>query len=143
MTYTKPDQAPYAANLLPGEFVVLLTPENDLVAARAVSSVEPNTGQVVVKAYARAVEPDGTTRRDANGQPIASDFSFTADTETVNLLGGPSGLQRKMLLTVLGEDVLAAWPAPPAPDALEHASIRVTLASAAIAGPTEDPGALL
>lgn len=143
MTYTKPDQAPYASNLLPGEFVVVLTPENELVAARAVSEVEPNTGQMAVKASARAVNPDGTTRQDANGQPITSGYSFTADTDVVNSLGGPAGFQRKMLLTVLGEDLLAAWPNPLPPDVVEHASIRSSLAAAAYAGPSQDPGALL
>lgn len=142
MTYTKPDQAPYASQLLPGEFVVILD-TGEAVAARAVSEVEPTTGQMVVKATARAVEADGSTRIDANGHPIATAYAFTADTDTINALGGPNGFQRKMLLTVLGEDVLAAWPNPLPPDVLEQVSIRSTLASAAFAGPVQDPGSLL
>lgn len=139
MTYTKPDQSLFQG-LADGELVVQLD-SGDLVAVRALGEVEPNTGNAVVKATARAIGPSGEARVDANGQPIATAYSFSADTGTLAALGGIDGFRRCMLLTVMGEP--AGWLNPLPDGVLEHASIRTNLASAAASGIAQDLGAII
>lgn len=138
--YTKPDQAQFAGNIAPGEFVVQLD-TGEYIAVRAVTSVEPNTGNTVVDAYAVAVNADGTTWRDAVGDMARTTYDFCADAATVEAIGGIEVFRRKMLLTVLGEN--AEWVNAPHADVLDHASIRTTLAAAANAGVVENIGDVL
>lgn len=125
--YTKPDQAAFAGNLAPGEFVVQLD-SGEYIALRAVTSVEPNTGNTVVDATAVVVDAAGVTWRDAVGDMAMTSYNFCADVATVESLGGIEAFRRKMLLTVLGEN--AEWVNPPHADVLDHASIRTTLTAA-------------
>ena len=104
--YTKPDQAQFAGNIAPGNSSFNSTPAR-YIAVRAVTSVEPNTGNTVVDAYAVAVNADGTTWRDAVGDMARTTYDFCADAATVEAIGGIEVFRRKMLLTVLGEN--AEW----------------------------------
>lgn len=140
MSYTKPDQSQFAGNVNPGEFVVQLD-TGEFVALRVVTSVEPNTGNSVVDAWAFAIEADGSTHRNAVGDPVSSTFQANADAAMVEALGGIDELRRKALLTVLGED--AGWINPPHQDVFDHASIRTTLAAAANAGVADNIGDML
>jgi hypothetical protein len=116
----------------------------EAVAVRAVGSVEPNTGNVVIDAYARAVKPDGMTLNDADGQPIQSSYNASLDAANLAAHGGIDGFRRNMMLTVLGEPC-PGWPGAVArhQDVLDHASIRANLVAASHAGPAMDLGAIL
>lgn len=140
MSYTKPDQSQFAGNINPGEFVVLLD-TGQYIAVRAVTMVEPNTGNTVVEATAVAVNSDGSSWRDAVGDIAIATYNFCADAGTLDALGGIEEFRRKMLLTVLGEE--AGWINPPHQDVLDHASIRTTLAAAANAGVADNIGDML
>lgn len=132
MTYTKPAQTAFADNLKPGEFVVQLD-QGEFVAVSATGTVEPNSGNTVMEASARVVNADGSEYLDANGSPIKTHYSFSCDMDGINAIGGMVEFQKKMLLTVLGEDAL--WTNPPHQDVLDHASIRTNIAAADQAGP--------
>jgi len=86
MSYTKPDQTPYAAHISPSEFVVRLDTGDD-VAISAVMSVEPNTGNANCAVAARVVNADGTSRLDAMGQPIESGWSHTTNPTELATVG--------------------------------------------------------
>ncbi len=131
MSYTKPDQAQFLDNLLVGEFVVQLD-QGEFVAVSVKGAVEPNSGNSVMESTARVVNADGTPTLDANGQPLSTHYSFSCDIDGINAMGGMSEFQRKMLLSVLGED--ANWINPPPVDVLNHISIRTNLAAADAAG---------
>lgn len=132
MAYTKPDQTLFQDNLEYGEFVVQLD-SGEYVAVQALCSVEGNTGYTVVKARARVVNPDGSWYFDGAQQTITSSYSFTASPDYINACGGPSGLQRMMCLTVMGEN--AGWPDTQDETTMLHASIRTNLAASDHAGP--------
>jgi len=140
MTYTKPDQTPFMDNISVNEFVVQLD-QGEFVVLKAMGSVEPNSGNTVIEATARVVTPDGSPYLDANGKEIKTVYTFSCDMDGINNIGGMSEFQRKMLLTVLGED--AGWPNVPHQDVLDHASIRTNLAAADHAGPVSDILSLL
>jgi hypothetical protein len=150
MAYTKAvTQTGFAANLLPGEYVVKLTDTtpNAPVAVRVVGSVDSHTGNIVADAYARVVNANGTDYLDVNGQPLKSTFQTSMDRAGIAQLGTAMGLapaaalKRAMLLTVIGEP--AGWVNSPAVDALAHASIRTNIASAQDAASSSDPSTLL
>jgi hypothetical protein len=140
MSYTKIDQAPFAANLASGEIAVRLD-TGELVAVRAVGSVEPNTGNVVINAYARAVTANGSALMDDIGQAIQSEYCASLDAANLTLHGGIDGFRKQMILTVLGEP--ANWPHDRHQDVLDHASIRSNLVAASHAGTAMDLSALL
>jgi len=140
MTYTKPNQSQFAPNLEANEFVVQLD-QGEFVAVSATASVEPNSGNTVMEARAIVVNADGTIYLDANGKEIKTVYTFSCDMDGINTIGGMAEFQRKMLLTVLGED--AGWPNTPHQDVLDHASIRTNLAAADHAGPVSDILSLL
>lgn len=135
MSYTKPNQAPFAGNLRDYEFVVQLS-EGDYVAVGALSTVDSNNGNTVMLATARAVDGSGNQLTDANGQDIKTHFNFSCDMDGINAIGGMTEFRKKMLLTVLGED--ADWVNPLATDVLNQTSIRTNLAAAEASGPVED-----
>jgi hypothetical protein len=143
MSYKKIDQATFAANLAAGEIVVQVD-TGELVAVRAIGSVEPNSGNVVIDARARAVAADGTTLADTDGQPIQSSYSASLDAANLTAHGGIDGFRRNMILTVLGEPC-PDWPGEldRHQDVLDHASIRMNLVAASHAGPAMDLGAIL
>jgi hypothetical protein len=133
--YTKPDQNPFLLNLKTNEFVVQID-QGEFIAVSANSWVEPNSGNTVMEATARVVNSDGSIYTDANNETIQTHYNFSCDMDGINLIGGMVEFQRKMLLTVLGED--ANWPNVPHQDVLAHASIRTNLAAADHAGPVSD-----
>lgn len=143
MSYTKPNQAPFAANLVDHEFVVLLD-SGDYVAASALMSVEPTTGFANVLASARAVDATGMTRFDTGSPPvqIATKFSHTTIPAEIESLGSMNAVQTQCMLAVLGEPT-TIWGDAIHTSVMENASIRTNLASAAHAGPVTDLSTLL
>jgi hypothetical protein len=140
--YTKPDQTAFAANLSPHETVVTLdTGQN--IAVWAQCGVEPNTGNPVLTANARAVNADGTDYTDAVGQTVKTCFSHTSNADEVAEVGGMAALQKIAMLAVLGESTAPLYTDPVHAQSLSDWSIRTNLASAAHAGPVTDAGALL
>lgn len=141
MSYTKPNQSPFAANLQANEAVVTLDTGDD-VAISAVMSVEPNTGNAVCQVAARVVDATGLTRNDAVGQPIQSGWSHTSNPAEMATLGTVSALQTQCMLAVLGEPT-TLWSDPIHQTTLVSVSIRTNLASAAHAGSVADVISLL
>lgn len=141
MSYTKPVQTPFAANLQPNEFVVTLD-TGDNVAIVASMSVEPNTGNPVCQVSARAVDGTGLTRTDAVGQSITSGWSHTSNPTELATLGSVGALQTQCMRAVLGETT-TLWNDPIHQTTLATVSIRTNLTSAAHAGPVTDISALL
>ena len=142
MSYTKPVQAPFAANLAPDEFVVTLdTGEN--IAVRCSTTVTNNTGYAALIPQARQVDASGMTVLDANGHPIVSEFGCNASPADIALAGSMAALQKLAIMGVLGEPTAPLWDDPIHTTMLANASIRTTIASAAHAGPVADLGALL
>lgn len=142
MSYTKPDQTPFAANLTDHETVVLLD-TGQAVAVRCECSVEPNTGNLAVAAAARVVNPDGSNWLDNAGQPCESGFSHCSNPAELTSLGGAAALQKLVSMAVLGESTAPLWQDPLHASTLQTASIRTNIASAAHAGPVTGLGALL
>lgn len=151
MAYTKPAQTGYAANLQPGEFVVKLdTTPIAPVAVMCLGSVDPNTGNLALYAYARVVKADGSDYLDVNNHPIKTSFTKSLDRAGVAALGGAANFRKLMMLTVAGEDVNGGtnqlglkWINPLPQDTIDHANIRANIASAADAAANTDPSALL
>lgn len=141
MPYTKPDQTPFTA-LQPNETVVTLD-TGDNVAVRCESSVEPNSGNPAVAAFARAVDATGTDKLDGAGHPIKSAFSHCSNPTELASIGGASALQKLAMMAVLGESTTPLWQDPIHATVLENASIRTNITAAAHAGPVTNPGALL
>jgi hypothetical protein len=141
MAYTKPSQTPFTA-LQPNETVVTLD-TGDNVAVRCESSVEPNSGNPAVTAWARVVDATGADKLDGAGQPIKSAFGHCSNPTELATLGGAAALQKLVLLAVLGESTAPLWQDPNHASVLENASIRTNIVAAAHAGPVADPGALL
>lgn len=142
MSYTKPDQTPFTANLVDHETVVTLD-SGQAVAVRCECSVEPNSGNPAVSAFARAVDASGVSTMDGTGQPIATSFSHCSCPGEVDNLGGVGVLQKLAIMAVLGEPTSPLWQDPIHATVLQNASIRTNLTSAASAGPVTDLGALL
>jgi hypothetical protein len=142
MSYTKPDQTPFAANLAADEFVVLLD-TGQTVGVRCEGSVEPNSGNPAIAAFARQVDATGKTVLDAAGDPVTSSFSHCSNPTELADLGGASALQKIALMGVLGESTAPLWQDPIHASLLVNASIRTNIASAAHAGPVADLGNLL
>jgi hypothetical protein len=142
MPYTKPDQTPFATHLQDHETVVTLD-SGQHVAVRCESTVEPNSGNPAVAAWARAINDDGTDALDGTGSPIKSAFSHCSNPVELAQLGGASALQRVAVMAVLGEPTAPLWQDPIHATMLENASIRTNLASAAHAGPVTDLAALI
>lgn len=140
--YTKPVQTAFATNLQPGEFVVQLD-TGQLVAVCATNTVEPNTGNPVVRATARVVAADGTSLLDASGASLDSAFTHTSNQAEVNALGGMPQLQLRVLRAVLGEDTTPLWTDPIHASVRDHANIRLNIASAAYAGTADNLAGLL
>jgi hypothetical protein len=141
MSYTKPDQTPFTA-LQPNETVVTLD-AGDTVAVRCESSVEPNSGNPAVAAWARVVDATGADRLDGMGQAIQSAFSHCSNPTELAQVGGAAQLQKLALMAVLGESTAPLWQDAIHATVLENASIRTNITAAAHAGPVTDPGALL
>jgi hypothetical protein len=141
MPYTKPNQATFTA-LQPNETVVTLD-TGDNVAVRCESSVEPNSGNPAVTAWARVVDATGADKLDGLGEPIQSAFSHCSNPTELASVGGAPALQKLALLAVLGESTAPLWQDPIHASVLANASIRTNLTAAAHAGPVADPGALL
>jgi hypothetical protein len=142
MPYTKPDQAPFAGNLADHETVVTLD-TGEHVAVRCECSVEPNSGNPAVMAWARVVDTAGANLLDGCGCSITSGFSHCSNPTELAELGGAPALQRIAVLAVLGESTAPLWQDPIHASVLENASIRTNIASAAHAGPVTNLGALL
>lgn len=142
MSYTKPSQTPFAANLAVDEFVVTLdTGEN--IAVRCGAVVQNNTGYVMLTAQARVVDASGTTQNDANGHPITSETGCNASPSDIALAGSMGAMQKLAIMAVLGESTAPLWTDTVHTTMLTNASIRNTIASAAHAGPVSDLAALL
>lgn len=145
MSYTI--TSPQPTGLQSGETTVTLD-SGDLVAVAASCSVEGNSGNPTVACTARVINADGSDKLDAVGQPMHSAWCYTSfPAEVANLGSGDSTagmavLQKCCLLAVLGEDTSPMWADPIHFTALQDASIRTNIASAAHAGPV-DAGALL
>lgn len=141
MAYTKPDQSRF--NLLAGQFIVMLD-TGEYVLITQTCSVEPNSGNPVVKTEAIVVDGQfGLPNPDANGQAIKAGFAHTSCQGELDTLGGMSALQRLCIMAVLGEDTTPFWKDAAHADFLLHVSIRTNLAAAAHAGPSQDLSALL
>lgn len=141
MSYTKPSQTTFT-QLQPNETVVTLD-TGDNVAVRCESSVEPNSGNPAVAAWARVVDAVGADKLDGAGQPIQSSFSHCSNPTEMASVGGAAALQKVAVMAVLGESTAPLWQDPIHASVLQNASIRTNLASAAHAGPVTDLGALL
>lgn len=142
MSYTKPDQTPFAANLAADEFVVTLdTGEN--IAVRCSVVVENNTGYAMLTPQARQVDATGLTISDANGHPIVSEWGCNASPADITLAGSMGAMQKLAIMGVLGEPTAPLWADPIHTTMLTNASIRTNIASAAHAGPVANLGALL
>lgn len=147
MSYTKLDPQP--TGLQPGETAVRMD-SGAYVAIAAQCSVEPNSGNPVIASTARVINSptDGTDKLDATGQPMHSAWQYISyPAELANLgngdaTAGMAVLQKCCLMAVLGEDTSPMWADPIHFTALQDASIRTNLASAAHAGPV-NAGAIL
>jgi hypothetical protein len=142
MSYTKPDQTPFAANLATDEFVVTLD-SGQTVAVRCALNVESNTGYAMLTPQARQVDGSGVTVLDANGHPIASEFGCNASPADITLAGSMGAMQKLAIMAVLGEPTAPMWEDPIHTTMLTNASIRTTIASASHAGPVASLGSLL
>ena len=142
MSYTKPDQSPFAANLLPHEIVVTLD-TSEHIAVCASCGVEPNTGNPTVAASARVVNADGSAYLDGAGKTVQVGFSHTSHPAELVEAGGMPALQRIAMMAVLGESTAPLYTDPIHAQSLSDWSIRTNLASAAHAGPVTDGWALL
>lgn len=140
MSYTKPDQTAFTL-LQPNEVVVTLD-TGDHIAVRCESTVEPNSGNPAVAAWARVVDSVGADKLDGMGQSMCSSFSHCSNPTEVATIGGVPALQKLALLAVLGESTSPLWQDPIHQTTLENASIRTNLAAAAHAGPA-NAGSLL
>jgi hypothetical protein len=140
MSYTKPSQVLFAANLSADEFVVQLD-TLQYVAVSAIASVEGNTGNTAIVARARVVLADGKPFVDAVGERAETAYPRSADTANLALIGGIEQFKKLMLLTVLGEN--PAWPHTLDQTVQDHVSIRTNIASAAHAGPVTNAATLL
>lgn len=134
MSYTKPDQSPFAANLASYETVVKLD-NGRHVAVRCESIVEPNSGNPAVTVRARVVNDDGTSAVDGDGKTIESSFSHCSCAAEIDSLGGVAILQKLAIMAVLGEPTDPLWQDPIHTTMLQNASIRTNIASAAHSGP--------
>lgn len=140
--YTIPPQDRFT-EVLWGALVVQMD-TGDYVAVRADVSVEPNTGNPVVKAEAWRVNgTDGTELPDCNGQRVHAAFSHTSCPGEIESLGSISEVQKRVIKAVLGEDTSPLWTDPIHSTVLEHASIRPNLEAACHTGPVADLGSLL
>ncbi|MDE2427029.1 MAG: hypothetical protein KGO96_14110 [Elusimicrobia bacterium] len=140
MAYTKPSQTGFTA-LQPNETVVLLD-TGDYVAVCCQSTVEPNSGNPAVAAWARVVDATGKDQLDGAGQTIQSAFTHCSNPTEVAQVGGVPALQKLALLAVLGESTSPLWTDPIHATTLETASIRTNITAAVHAGPA-DAGSLL
>lgn len=141
MSYSKPDQTPFAANLTDHEVVVQLD-SGDYVAVCCACSVEPSSGNAVIKAAARVVDGTGADALDADGGAMKTSFSHTSSPQEASELGIPA-LQKISMMAVLGESTAPMFQDPIHAVELINWSIRTNIASSAHAGPVTDPGALL
>lgn len=133
MPYTKPLRTAFAAKLRHPEETVVTLDSGENVAVLVVLSVEPNTGNTVVKVSTRMVERDGETSVDGNGEPIESGYSHNASEVEIAQMGGIDALVKQVTLVALGEpSTLLAEPIHT--EARRHASIRPNIASAKAAG---------
>lgn len=131
MSYTVMNPQPA---LQPNETAVTLD-TGDHVAVSAASGVQDGSGNVVITASARVINPDGTDKLDANGKAVTSGFSHGTNPTEESSVGGIAGVQKCVLLAVLGESTTPLWQDPIHATALQNASIRTAVASAAHAGP--------
>lgn len=121
--------------------VVQLTDTGDLVAVGAVCIVQPHSGEPTIIAAAKVINSDGTDKQDVNGQPIATSFNHTSNSQELSDAGSgdPSAgmpvVQKACLMAVLGEDTSPLWQDPIHASMLATASIRTNILSAAHAGP--------
>lgn len=142
MSYTKLDPQPAnltltlmldgVANVVPATAVQL--DSGDIVAVGAYCCISPSSGDATTSALARVINADGTDRLDATGQPMQSQFTHTTTQSEVAAVGSVSGVQRCVLMAVLGESTAPLWDDPICATMLANASIRTNLASAAHAG---------
>lgn len=136
----------------PGEVVVVIGGRD--VALSASSRWDPK-GPLSIKAWARAIEPDGSTALGPEGQEIEKDFIFPADAGMVKRHTVPV-LSAEMMNIMAGEpptmvDVPVAEGAPPvqapmiylAEDVRLSVSIREALAVIGDTSPEPDAAALL
>ena len=140
MGYSKPVQSKFPKRDAADKAFVVTLDSGENVAVWVVSSVEPNTGNLVAQAGARVVTADGSDLLDAAGQTIESGYSFTSNPTFLASVGGPAAFQKLMLMTVMGEP--ANWPHALTQDVLDHASIRTNIKAAASSG-AADPSTLL
>lgn len=126
--------SPQPAGLQPGETAVTLD-TGDHVAVSAVCGVQDGSGNVSVTAAARVINADATGKLDANGKAITSGFSHSTNPTEEASVGGIAGVQKCVLLAVLGESTAPLWQDPIHATVLQNASIRTAIASAAHAGP--------
>lgn len=132
MSYTKPDQAAFT-QLNPGEFVVNLD-SGESVAVHAESSIEAISGNPVVHAWTRVVNPDGSDKLDGQGQPMHSAFSHCSNMTEVTNVGGIPVIQKCAMMAILGEPTTPLWTDPIHASTLESASIRTNILSSFHAG---------
>ena len=132
---------PQPSGLLPNETAVTLD-TGDMVALNAVCGIESNTGNPSIVGAARVINADGTDKLDAIGQPITSGFSHVTNATEIAQVGTMAGVQKCVLLAMLGESTAPLWQDPIHQTILQNASIRTNLASAAHAGPV-NAGSLL
>lgn len=143
MSYTVvTDPSPFAANLQPEELVVQLD-TGDHVAVRVSAGMDAASGNPVLKAWARAVNADGTTRLGPNGEPLQSAMSHTMSAAELSAVGSIGAALRIAARAVLGEDTAPLWTDPIHATPLQDWSIRSNLATAAHWGPVADLGSLL
>lgn len=144
MSYLKPLQTTFAANLMPDEFVVTLDTGQNVAVCSQSARLAGNTLQVT--AAARQVDAAGLTLDDGNGHLIQSSMAHSFDVASVTAYGAPA-LTKDCLLLVLGEPtvVFGATPGLPPMDASarDAYSIRHAIAAATHAGATANLGAML
>ncbi len=137
MSYTKLDPTPFAANLAAGEVVVQLDTGDD-VAVRATISVQDQTGLPAMQAWARAVNPDGTTRTGPDGSPIQCSMSHRMTAEELAAVSGAAGALKLAIAAVLGEPTTPLWTDPIFTTVLQDWSIRTNLSTATHWGSVTD-----
>ena len=142
MSYTKLDPTPFAANLAPGEVIVQLDTGDD-VAVRATISVQDQTGLPAMQAWARAVNPDGTTRTGPDGSPIQCSMSHRMTAEELAAVSGAAGALKLAIAAVLGEPTMPLWTDPIFTTDLQAWSIRTNLSTAAHWGSVTDLASVL
>ena len=137
----------HGAGLYPDETLIELD-TGELVAVSVTSKRQANTGGLMVCAWSRAVNPDGSTLLDSGGEEIENEHHTTFTPHDV-LEYGIDYLNRQVLLLMIGEPLdapvdengISTGPLKVSSDVVANASIKNDLSVAQQATESEAIGA--